>query len=291
MYKVIGGDQKEYGSLSADQVKGWVSEKRLNGQSRIQVEGAAGWQTLSELPEFAEALSAPPKPLEATPPAMVQPAKPKTSGLAIASLVLGPLGVLTCGLSSLVGLVLGVIALIKISKSQGRLTGTGFALGGICASGLILLMVPIAAAVALPALAKAKGKAQNIHCMNNVKQLELALIMFADDNDGQLPPANGWCDAIRRYTGGSREVFRCASQPGQECTYALNAKLEGKKLSELSSPGQTVMVFESNAGMNKAGGPEIAARNHSGRFLCVGFADGHVEIVEEGRLESLRWDP
>jgi len=38
----------------------------------------------------------------------------------------------------------------------------------------------------LPALTKAKGKAEGIACMNNTRQLALAWIMYADDNQGTL---------------------------------------------------------------------------------------------------------
>jgi hypothetical protein len=56
MYKIIGGDQKEYGPVSADDVRKWIAEGRLNSQSRIQPEGSADWKALGELPEFANAL-------------------------------------------------------------------------------------------------------------------------------------------------------------------------------------------------------------------------------------------
>jgi len=56
---------------------------------------------------------------------------------------------------------------------------------------LIELLVVIAimaslAALLLPALTKAKARAQGIACMNNTRQLALAWIMYADDNQGRL---------------------------------------------------------------------------------------------------------
>jgi hypothetical protein len=56
MYKLIGGDRKEYGPVSADEVRGWINEGRLNGQSMAWVEGSSEWRPLSSFPEFAEAL-------------------------------------------------------------------------------------------------------------------------------------------------------------------------------------------------------------------------------------------
>jgi len=58
MYKLIGGDQKEYGPVTADQVRQWILEGRANGQSLVQVEGASEWKPLAALPEFAGLLGA-----------------------------------------------------------------------------------------------------------------------------------------------------------------------------------------------------------------------------------------
>ena len=56
MYRIIGGNQQEYGPITADQLRHWIAEGRLNGQSLVQAEGSGEWQPLSALPEFAEAL-------------------------------------------------------------------------------------------------------------------------------------------------------------------------------------------------------------------------------------------
>jgi len=44
----------------------------------------------------------------------------------------------------------------------------------------------------LPALSKAKAKAQSIACVNNLKQLQLAWIMYPDDHNQLLPPNQLW---------------------------------------------------------------------------------------------------
>ncbi|MHB1307671.1 MAG: DUF4339 domain-containing protein [Limisphaerales bacterium] len=58
MFRMIGGDGREYGPVTADQVRQWIADQRANGQTMVQPEGEAGWQPLSSLPEFAEALAA-----------------------------------------------------------------------------------------------------------------------------------------------------------------------------------------------------------------------------------------
>ncbi len=57
MFKMIGGDGREYGPFSAEQLRQWIAENRANGQTLVQAEGAQGWQPLSELPEFAALLA------------------------------------------------------------------------------------------------------------------------------------------------------------------------------------------------------------------------------------------
>ncbi len=54
-YTIIGGDQKEYGPISADDVRQWIAEGRLNEQSPIKVEGAAEFRLLGTFAEFGDA--------------------------------------------------------------------------------------------------------------------------------------------------------------------------------------------------------------------------------------------
>lgn len=56
MYKVIGGDLKQYGPISADDLRKWITEGRLNAQSLAQSLGDIEWRALSTFPEFADVL-------------------------------------------------------------------------------------------------------------------------------------------------------------------------------------------------------------------------------------------
>ena len=62
MYRIIGADQKEYGPVSAEQLRRWVADGRANGDSLVQAEGSTDWKPLSTFPELAAALSASPLP-------------------------------------------------------------------------------------------------------------------------------------------------------------------------------------------------------------------------------------
>jgi hypothetical protein len=309
MFKLIGGDGKEYGPIPADTLRDWLRQGRVNGSTRVLPEGAADWVELRALQDFQADLAAErpplPRPTDTTTAAAAAPTvavageKVPRSGLATASLVLGILGFLTFGVTALIGLVLGIVALVKINGSQGRVGGKGLATAGIVTSGVALVFVPIIAILAallLPALAQAKGKAQQVQCMNHLKQIVLGVRMYASDNKEVFPAATNWCDALTPYVspggggpGGQASVFACPVKPGQRCTYAYNPRLSG--LEEGKVNPRTVVIFESDLGWNGAGGPEAVATRHQQDKVCVAFADGRVEVVPAAKLPNLRWNP
>jgi len=53
---------------------------------------------------------------------------------------------------------------------------------------VVIAIMAILAAMLLPALSRAKAKAQEIECVNNLKQLQLAWDMYADDNNDKTAP-------------------------------------------------------------------------------------------------------
>jgi len=56
---------------------------------------------------------------------------------------------------------------------------------------VVIAIIAILASMLLPALAKAKTKAQGIYCLNNLKTMQLAWIMYAHDNNDSIP-GNLW---------------------------------------------------------------------------------------------------
>jgi prepilin-type processing-associated H-X9-DG protein len=220
-----------------------------------------------------------------------------TSGLATTSVVLGILGLFSFGLLALAGLMMGIVSLGQIDRSTGRLQGRGVAIGGIVVSALTLalmfVLVPISAAILFPVFAQAREKARASVCISHMRLVGSAMLMYADDYDGHLPPRENWCDAVLPYVSApqassSRRAFSCPSLADQPSGQAFNAQLSAHSVSRITSPFATAELYDARGGWNLAGGAELAAPRHNhGLYLL--FADGHIQWMQ--RLDSVLWKP
>ena len=65
---------------------------------------------------------------------------------------------------------------------------------------VVIAIIAILMAVLMPALGRARLMGQRAACMGNLKQLTLAWIMYADENDDKIPAANpnstGWVEWV-----------------------------------------------------------------------------------------------
>ena len=86
---------------------------------------------------------------------------------------------------------------------------------------VVIAIIAILAGLLLPALAKAKQKGQATLCMNNLKQISLATVLHADDNDDMIPRGDEvrWYLVLMKYLpeGGTTKDYRnikCLVEPG-----------------------------------------------------------------------------
>ena len=52
MYKIIGADGQQYGPVTAEQIRQWITEGRANAETLAQPEGGTDWKPLGQIAEF-----------------------------------------------------------------------------------------------------------------------------------------------------------------------------------------------------------------------------------------------
>lgn len=215
---------------------------------------------------------------------------PHLSGLAVASLVLGILGLCTM-IPAPIAVILGIVALIKISKHPTELHGSALAISGIVISGFTLLMAPMMIAILFPVFAKARERADEGNCLSHLKCISLSMKAYTMDYDGHLPPLSGW-NAAATFFHASPDQLICPSTKGHQPSYAINARLKHISLDSVKSPECTALLFDSVPGTNKSGGSEIfpSPLRHLGGE-CVVYTDGHAKWVKSLQIPSINWDP
>src|SRR5690242_7907630 len=112
---------------------------------------------------------------------------------------------------------------------------------------VVITVIGILAAMLMPVLSRAKQRAQGLYCVNNTKQLMVALHLYADDSNGWLPPNPDWAtnrmwvkgemenpnDAtnvvllkqslLAPYDSGSIKIFKCPGDPSSHVrTYSMS---------------------------------------------------------------------
>ena len=91
---------------------------------------------------------------------------------------------------------------------------------------VVIAIIAILASLLSPALGKAKSKARQIECLNNLRQLTLALQMYADDFNDSIPTRTStsanWIKTLKPYYS-DPDVLKCpADGPTAKSSYLIN---------------------------------------------------------------------
>lgn len=149
---------------------------------------------------------------------------------------------------------------------------------------VVIAIIAILAAILFPVFAKAKSRAQQSTCQNNLKQLSLAMIQYAQDYDEVLPPyfykygnvSYWWAtpkpDAnnvsiIDSYIKSTKVASCPANPPGRKYTYGYNTYLGSIYDSAKANPG----VYDANhpkaasvSGVARVANQILIADSHNG---------------------------
>ena len=203
-YHMIGADGKEYGPISVDQLRDWISQGRVNGQTRIRPAESTDWAPAAQVPDLAALFgSAGPPPLPTGAPPVLRPPKPpaRREGLAVISFVLGIASFVLClsAISGIPAIICGYIARSRARRAPTQYGGAGFAMAGIVLGYVSILFSLVVAALLLPAISKAHRSAQwqprwqpqtqpqPSTCENHLRQIALAFKVWALEHNDQFP--------------------------------------------------------------------------------------------------------
>jgi len=116
-----------------------------------------------------------------------------SAGMAIAAMVCGIVGMLGCAPVGIVGLILGIVALVRESREPNRYRGRGMAIAGICTGSISLVIVPLMIAILLPSLSRARELSKRTVCSANMRGIGQAFYIYAQSNNGAFPDsATNW---------------------------------------------------------------------------------------------------
>lgn len=215
--------------------------------------------------------------------------KRRYCGVAIAGFAFSIAGACTLGLTGLVGIVLGLIALARIRRSDGLLRGKGLAVSGLVLGGAWVVMLTLPAVVLLVAYHQEMVEAAWAErAQSNMQQVCAAALHYAEKNNSKFPSADSWLQSLTTQGYLKSSVVNDPGQPSRGRIFAMNALMGGSTIKQHHD--LVVLFFEVTPSGPLAGGRgDFPASPCHGNTFIVGFADGHAMRIDLDGLNNLCW--
>lgn len=176
-------------------------------------------------------------------PPSAPPTQTRTSGLAIASLVLGLLSCLC--LPAPVAIVLGIVALVQMGKDP-NLKGKPFAIAGIVLP--VLISVLILPAIAIPNFIKFQSRSKQSECKSNLKAIAISQRSRGDEGFTEDMAQLGWTpDGETRYS------YVVSSNPEGEGGMVVGSKAGAPAQGQIRDALRQPLAGEAQVGLNGEG--------------------------------------
>jgi len=147
---------------------------------------------------------------------------------------------------------------------------------------VVIAIIAILAAILFPVFEKARQKAHTSVCLNNVRQMTLASLTYAQDHEETLPPkAQVWAAVAL-----DPKIFIC---PRTEKTilngYGYAVAVDNKPLGDFDNTVMTTLVFAdaTERANNQIGSSADLDARHQDKVVG-GFLDGHVKLASKSEL-------
>ena len=222
-----------------------------------------------------------PPPLPERPPLDYVPVQatrsniPATLGLVCGVLLFVPFA------SGIAAVVLGRLGLRRADELYGRGRRTAQAAVVLGLINLVLSVLLVAAS--FPAVGRARRQAMQVKCASNMRQIAMAVMMYAQDHRGMAPPN---LDLVQNYLGPGWGPVVCTcpdaanhgvppAAVGRGTTYSyVYVPPAVPRLSQIPRAASTPMAYEPLA-------------NHAGRGINVVYWDGHAEWHNTAQAQAL----
>ena len=148
---------------------------------------------------------------------------------------------------------------------------------------VVIAIIAILAAILFPVFAKAREKARQTQCANNVRQMLVGVQIYMQDNSNFYPQAN---DVYGQLNFPPKTVMCPTYGFNRGPGYAYNSWLAGKTPTTKGMPeSQRTVVFGDSKKTSLMVATDFDAR-HIGKVM-IGFGDGHVELLAPNKIPSI----